>query len=115
VILTLRTWAVWDRNPRLTVILLSFYVLLWFPTYILGGVFVNSMKCKWSDSYLRLSGSFMIYLVVVGDPPYPGFQGCFLSQSMNIRYLTFLWVQLAFWDTRKCIHAFNISRLIERQ
>ncbi|KIM36931.1 hypothetical protein M413DRAFT_31325 [Hebeloma cylindrosporum] len=78
-ILTLRTWAVWDRDRRLSIILPSLYVLLWFPSYVIDVLFVKSMK--------------------FGDPPYPGFQGCFLTQSMNIKHLTFSWVLMAFWDT----------------
>jgi len=42
----------------------------------------------------------LIYFTVVGDPPYPGFEGCFLTHAnMNI---IFLWVQVIVWDARKC-------------
>lgn len=50
VILTLRTWAVWDQNPRLSIILPTLYVLLWVQSYIIVGIYVNSMKCKYSES-----------------------------------------------------------------
>ncbi|KIM36934.1 hypothetical protein M413DRAFT_31328 [Hebeloma cylindrosporum] len=77
-ILTLRTWAVWERNRRLSIILPTLYVFLWFPNYIIDGMFLSSLK-------------FI-------DPPYPGIQGCFMTYTMNIKYLTFSWILLAFWD-----------------
>jgi len=79
VILTLRTWAVWERNSRFSIILPILFVLLWFPSYIINGIFVHSMK--------------------FGDPPFPEFPGCFMVSSANIKYLTLVWVLLATWDT----------------
>jgi len=43
---------------------------------------------------------WLIYLALVGDPPYPGFNGCFLMHHFT-QYLALSWVLLIVWDTRK--------------
>jgi len=55
----------------------------------------------------------LIYLAVVGDSPFPGFQGCFMMSSANIKYLTFVWVLLALWDSGKCPYALNLDCLMK--
>jgi hypothetical protein len=76
-LLTFRTWAVWKRNQRLSIILPILYVLVWGSGFVTLGIYLNS--------------------VTFGDPPYPGFEGCLLTHtSMNI---IFLWVNIMIWDT----------------
>ena len=41
----------------------------------------------------------LIYFTVVAAPPYPGFQGCFMT-SAN-KDVIFLWTILLIWDARK--------------
>jgi hypothetical protein len=54
---------------------------------------------------LHVSGQFPIfylwltYFTVVGDPPYPGFRGCFLTHAANLDLILF-WVGVIIWDTR---------------
>jgi len=48
VILTLRTWAVWNRNRRLTIILPTLYTLFCASSFIIVVRWVNSMTCKWN-------------------------------------------------------------------
>ena len=59
VLLTLRTWAAWERNLRLSIILPALYVLLWIPSYVINGIFVHSMKCIESIPYLRFYGAHL--------------------------------------------------------
>ena len=59
VILTLRTWAVWERNSRLSIILPILYVLVWFPSYVITGIFIHSLKCTESVSCLRFYGAYL--------------------------------------------------------
>jgi len=57
----------------------------------------------------------LIYLAVVGDPPFPEFPGCFMVSSANIKYLTLVWVLLATWDSCKCPYALQPQLSDERQ
>jgi len=75
-ILTLRTWAVWNRDQRLTIILPILYVLFWGSGFIIRGISLSRTK--------------------FGDPLYLGIKGCFL-RDIN-RGMAFLWVQLIVWN-----------------
>lgn len=46
VILTLRTWAVWRRDRRLSYALPVFYVLCWAPNFAVMGLFLRSINCE---------------------------------------------------------------------
>ena len=46
VILTLRTWAVWKRNQRLSIIFPTLFVLVWIPGFVVTFMFVNSVVCQ---------------------------------------------------------------------
>ena len=48
VLLTLRTWAVWNRNQRLSIILLVLYSLCWGSALIITFWFGNSITSKWN-------------------------------------------------------------------
>jgi len=78
-LLTLRTWAVWGRNNRLSIILPILYALFWGSGFVILGIFLNS--------------------VTFGDPPYPGLKGCFLTHANEDKDLVFIWVILILWDT----------------
>ena len=41
-----------------------------------------------------------MYFTVVGPPPYPGFNGCFLMYVNQD--VVFVWAILLIWDARKC-------------
>jgi len=97
VILTLRTWAVWDRNQRLSVILPILYSICWISGLVISVRVVDSTTCM--SDFHSLSEFWLIYFMEDGAPPYPGFKGCFLTKaSPNI---VFLWVLLMVWDARK--------------
>jgi len=96
VILTIRTWAVWGRNQRLSIILPILYSLCWISGLVISVRIINSITCK-SDFY-SLFESWLIYFMEDGAPPYPGFKGCFLKSTPNT---VFLWVMLMVWDARK--------------
>jgi len=76
-VLSLRTWAVWNRNQRLTIILPILYVLVWGSAFAVLGIYLNSVE--------------------FGDPPFSGFQGCILEHANIV--IVFLWVQVMIWDT----------------
>ena len=48
VIMTTRTWAVWNKNPFLTYVLPIFYVITWTGGFVLMGIFVQRLKCQYS-------------------------------------------------------------------
>jgi len=75
-ILTLRTWAVWNRNRRLTVILPILYVLVWGSCLVIMSEFVNSLTFS--------------------DRPYSGFTGCFVTNAA--KDLEPLWALLVVWN-----------------
>ena len=101
--LMLRTWAVWNRDQCLSIIFPILYILFWGSGFAILAIFVKSITCKYLikfPSFLIFSTLWLIYFaVLVGDPPYPGFKGCF-PMSVN-KYLVWVWVLLAVWDTRK--------------
>lgn len=76
-LLTYRTWAVWNRNQRLSIILPILYALVWGSGFVVLSIFLKS--------------------ITFGDPPYPGFKSCFLMHSN--KDLVFLWALLIIWDT----------------
>ena len=55
VILTIRTWAVWNRNKHLTIILPILFVLVWGSCFVFLGKFLVSMRCEHSYSYPTLT------------------------------------------------------------
>jgi len=66
VILTLRTWAVWNRNKRLSIILLIFYNLSWGSSIFVLVRFLNSLVCM-SDLHFVLDflGWFISWQLVL--------------------------------------------------
>jgi hypothetical protein len=46
VLLTLRTWAVWNRNRRLSIILPILYFLVWGSCFVVLSLYLNSSTCK---------------------------------------------------------------------
>lgn len=47
VILTLRAWAVWGKDRRLSYALPVFFVLCWTPNFAFLGIFLNSLTCEY--------------------------------------------------------------------
>ena len=93
VILTLRTWAVWNRNQILSIVFPILYSLCWGSGLIMTVQFIKSFTCKWN---LHAHFWWMIYFLLVGAPPYPGFNECFLTQASQD--MAILWVLLVVWD-----------------
>jgi len=75
-ILTLRTWAVWNRDRRLTIILPILYFLCWGSSFIVRTIYLTHIKFN--------------------DPVYPEIKGCF--QKVVTRGMAFLWMQLIAWN-----------------
>ncbi|KAF8148397.1 hypothetical protein B0H34DRAFT_262319 [Crassisporium funariophilum] len=75
-LLTLRTWAVWNRSRRLAFVLPILYIGCW--------------GCGFWFSYLFLSS------LEFGEINHPGFIGCFITAANGI--LTGCWIVLIVWD-----------------
>ncbi|KIM35814.1 hypothetical protein M413DRAFT_428309 [Hebeloma cylindrosporum] len=76
VILTLRTWVVWNRSQHLSIILPILFVLFCVSSLVIVVRFVHSSK--------------------LGAPPYPGFRECYVT-FVN-QDIVFIWVLLIVWD-----------------
>jgi len=76
VILTIRAWAVWGGDRRLTIGLPVFFAVCFIPIYAVLGVFLKSMK------FARM--------------PFPQLEGCFVTGGSSI--LSVLWVMLMIYD-----------------
>ena len=46
--MTTRTWVVWDKKRSLTYALPIFYVVIWAGGFVLMGIFVQTLKCRYS-------------------------------------------------------------------
>lgn len=77
-LLTVRTWAVWNRNKRLSVLLSILCILNLASYFVLLALFLNSL--------------------IFSTPPHSGFRPCFLTYSLK-KYLGFCWVLVIIWDT----------------
>ena len=100
VILTIRTWAVWGRNQWLSIILPILYTICWISGLVISVRVVDSTTCQ--SDFHSLSKLSLIYFMEDGAPPYPGFKGCFLTNTSP--NTVFLWVMLMVWDSRKFQH-----------
>ena len=107
VILTLRTWAVWDRNQWLSIILPILYSFCWISGLVISVQVVDSTTCKLD--FHCLSESWLIYFLEDGAPPYPGFKGCFLTRANP--NIVFLWAILLVWDARKFSICYSMPSL----
>ena len=96
VILMLRTWAVWNRNQRLTIILPIIYILFCTSGLIILVRYFNSITCKWN---FNARSWCMIYCMVVVTP-YPNFKGCFVTHAKQ--GIVFMWALLLVLGARKC-------------
>ncbi|TFK32625.1 hypothetical protein BDQ12DRAFT_479687 [Crucibulum laeve] len=75
-ILTLRAWAVWNRDRRLSITLPMLYVGIWGSDCVIMAKFLASMK--------------------FGAPPHVDFLGCFVTKGSSILYLC--WVVLMVYE-----------------
>jgi len=77
-LLGLRTWAVWNRNRRLSIILSILYILLWGSCLVVGVIYLNS------NEFVILS------------------KRCFVMHDLN-NYLLFAWVFVIIWEGQMLI------------
>ncbi|KAG9218426.1 hypothetical protein CCMSSC00406_0007973 [Pleurotus cornucopiae] len=77
IILTIRTWAVWQRNRTLTIVVSIVFVAVWGPNIAIMWIFLKSME--------------------FGPIPYPGYQGCNIVKSSQIMAVT--WALLVVYET----------------
>ncbi|EDR00927.1 uncharacterized protein LACBIDRAFT_312913 [Laccaria bicolor S238N-H82] len=80
-ILTLRAWAVWNRNGRLGAALSVFFFSMTAAGFLVMTIFLRGIEFS--------------------DRPYPSFQGCFITGSNKLVYITCQWVLLMVYDAGK--------------
>jgi hypothetical protein len=61
-------------------------------------IYVCQFCCMSVVSFLIFYLLSLIYFAVVGDPPYPGYKGCFPILANN-HYLLGIWLVVIVWDT----------------
>ena len=98
VILTLRVWAVWNRNGQLGAALSVFYFSMAAAGFLVMTMFLRGLECELlvllSHFHHKLTSNFS-----VSDRPYRSFQGCFISGSNKLVYIN--WVLLMIYDAGK--------------
>jgi hypothetical protein len=57
VILTMRTWAVWNRDRRMAIGLLAFFAICWVPCIPVVIIYNNSLRCETTVHYHALLAS----------------------------------------------------------
>ncbi|KAF4564078.1 hypothetical protein EYR36_003329 [Pleurotus pulmonarius] len=77
IILTIRTWAVWQRKQRLTIVLSVVFAAVWGPNIAVMWIFLKSME--------------------FGSIPYSGYQGCNIVKSSQIMAVT--WALVMVYET----------------
>ncbi|EDR00860.1 uncharacterized protein LACBIDRAFT_333790 [Laccaria bicolor S238N-H82] len=70
VILTLRAWAVWDRNGRLGAALSVFFCATVAASFVVMTIFLLGLEFS--------------------NKPYPSFQGCFITSSNQLVYINWI-------------------------
>jgi hypothetical protein len=101
VILTLRTWAVWDRNRRVAIALAVFFAICWLPVIPVIITFVKSLECKRSPSCLYENEILKGYSVEVYTTPSRGLSGCLVTQGASIVFL--VWLLLLVYEAGGCL------------
>lgn len=46
--MTLRTWAVWEKNKILTYFLFGFLFIIWSGGFVIAGIFNSTVRCEFS-------------------------------------------------------------------
>lgn len=49
VILTYRTWAIYERSRKVGIGLCIWFVLFWVPQFVITGIFLDSVVCKYNS------------------------------------------------------------------
>jgi hypothetical protein len=79
VILSMRTWAVWNRNKMVGILLAVSIIASSVAECILLNNFVQGLECAFSS--LLYGTIFDSFVYLDAPPPYPGFRGCFIAKS----------------------------------
>ena len=101
VILTLRAWAVWDRNGRLGAALSVFFCSTATASFLVMAIFLRGLECESLALFIIFSHSphKLIANSLVSDRPYSSFQGCFITGSNKLIYIN--WVILMIYEAGK--------------
>lgn len=106
VILTVRVWAMWNRNRRLLIILCGLALVIWIPGIIGLYSFFATVKCTpkyltfWiAHSRRYTTHPFSVLSLAPPKPIYTGFHGCF-PKAPSTRIMWW-WASLCLWDSCK--------------
>ncbi|KAG9218427.1 hypothetical protein CCMSSC00406_0007972 [Pleurotus cornucopiae] len=76
-IITIRTWAVWEMKRKVAIVVAIFFLALWTPSFIVMWRYLESIK--------------------LGPTPYPGYYGCSVTSSSQI--MSAIWALLMTYET----------------
>lgn len=101
VIMTMRTWAVWNRNRTLTYVLPIFFIFVWGGSMVTVGIFLRTVRCQHSffkKSWPPITLLIALFFSLAVDPsPLTPYAGCHLTRSDPIIFVS--WVLLLLYDT----------------
>ena len=96
VILSLRAWAVWKRDRRLGVSLISLITLTTVAEIYVTKIFIRDLQCVSTICHIPTATDTPCQVSI---KPYPEFVGCFLTSANRIVYLD--WVVLMIYEAGK--------------
>jgi hypothetical protein len=83
VILMVRTWAIWNRTPRIAGVLVVIFLATFIPMYYCLYLFLNSVQCKKS---ICLCDYLTWINMTVAKDPLKEFTGCLISSASPILF-----------------------------
>ena len=96
-IMTIRTWAAWEKNLFLSYALPIFFIFVWVGGFATIGIFSQSLRCQCALFGLWLLLVFIILFFIIVEPngrtPYIG---CYVTQYDPIVFLS--WCLLLIYD-----------------
>lgn len=95
VIMTIRTWAVWQKNRFLMFALPIFYVVVWAAGFATTALFLQSLECESIDCpFFR--ARLNCVMSSVKPNPLTQYVGCYATYTSPIIFIS--WVLLLFYD-----------------
>ena len=104
VIMTIRTWAAWNKNRSLTCALPTLYISVWIGIFAAVCIFLRTVRCQhwvFQVSIFLTTGYLLPHPVChsfsVGPSPFTPYSGCHLTRGHPIIFVC--WVLFLFYDT----------------
>ena len=100
VLLTIRTWACWEKAQWLTIGLPIFFLVIWAIVYVFLGLFLHSTECK--SNFTSSSMHADVVTTVIPPPNYANSFGCFHVGTNPI--LVASWAGMMVYDAGGTTH-----------